>query len=40
VQKFNSRDEQAAAGYLELLKEVFESSGSIKFNESTNKTIS
>jgi len=25
---------------LELLKEVFESSGSIKFNDSNNKTIS
>ena len=37
IQKFKSRDEQEVAGYLELLKIVFESWGSIKLSESTIK---
>ena len=37
IQKFKSRDEQEVAGYLELLKIVFESWQSIKLSESTIK---
>lgn len=37
VQKFNTRDEQEVAGYLNLLKIVFESWEGIVFNESTIK---
>jgi Fic family protein len=37
VQKFNTRDEQEVAGYLELLKIVFENFKDISFTESTIK---
>ena len=37
IQKFKSRDEQEVAGYLELLKTVFESWESIRLSESTIK---